>query len=329
MRKGSCLLRQYILKYSCRGKTYLYRKTFTKLSTQNKKTKKNKKSMIGSSLSFFLRTIVLLLSIFSTFASLTPDLCLPDQRDVLLEFKNEFKIQKPCEFVSLNLTQLRYLDLAFNKFIGILPPDISQLSKLETFLPNDNLFTGPIPTSLFKMSSLINIFLNDNQLNDLLGIENIYLLPNLQNLFINNNNFRVSPIDLNVFSSLKHLEGLDLSSIPLSTTNIVSNSNFPSHLLYLFLSGSNITEFPEFIRNQRNLQSLDLSNNNIKGQVPDWLWKLQKLVSVDLSSNSLTGFDGSLKALPGSQINMLDLSSNAFQGPLFIPSTLINYFFCL
>ena len=61
------------------------------------------KAMMGShyssSFSFFLRTTVFLLfsisNVFSTFASLTPDLCHPDQRDILLELKTEFKIQKP------------------------------------------------------------------------------------------------------------------------------------------------------------------------------------------------------------------------------------------
>ena len=58
-------------------------------------------SNYSSSFSFFLRTIVLLLfsisNVFSTFASLKTDLCHPDQRDVLLQLKTEFKIQKPDE----------------------------------------------------------------------------------------------------------------------------------------------------------------------------------------------------------------------------------------
>ncbi|KAF8054888.1 hypothetical protein N665_1309s0007 [Sinapis alba] len=173
-----------------------------------------------------------------------------------------------------------------NEFTGFLPPNIDKLSKLEVIFAGSNSFTGSVPASLFHISSLTNIYLEDSQYSDILGLDNISLLPNLQYLFLHSNSFRVSS------------------------------------------PGCNITEFPEFIRHQRSLDSLDLSNNNIKGHVPEWLWRLQNLQVVDLSNNSLSGFDISLKAaVPGSQIRMLDISSNAFQGPLYIPSTSINYLF--
>ncbi|CAF2038339.1 BnaA09g09270D [Brassica napus] len=228
----------------------------------------------------------------------------------------------------LNLTKLRFINLGSNQFTGFLPPNIGQLSKLEFLSAFGNSFTGAVPSSLLQISSLTELFLDDYQLSDLVGFENVSLFSNLQLLIFKSNNFRVSsPVDLNVFSSLKQLVTLSLSGIPLSTANITSDSDFSSNFEDLSLSGCNITEFPEFIRDQRNLKYLYLSNNNIKGQVPDWLWRLQELQFLDLSHNSLSGFDGSLKAVPGSQIRMLDLRSNAFQGRLFIPYTSIAYLF--
>ncbi|KAJ4889088.1 receptor like protein 6 [Raphanus sativus] len=228
----------------------------------------------------------------------------------------------------LNLTKLRGIDLGSNEFTGSLPPNIGQLSKLEAIFVGGNSFTGSIPASLFQISSLTHIYLEDNQFSDIFGLENISMLPNLQFLFLHSKSFRISsPLDLNLFSSLKQLVGLALSGIPLSTTNITSDSDFSRQYRYLYLSDCNISEFPEFIKDQRNLDSLDLSNNNIKGHVPEWLWRLQELQVVKLSNNSLNGFDGSLKTVLGSQINVLDLSLNAFQGPLFIPSTSITYLF--
>ncbi|KAG2266700.1 hypothetical protein Bca52824_073779 [Brassica carinata] len=228
----------------------------------------------------------------------------------------------------LNLTKLRGIDLGSNEFTGFLPPNIGQLAKLEAIFAGSNFFTGSVPASLFQISSLTHIYLEDNQFSDILGLENISMLPNLQYLFLHSKSFKISsPVDFNVFSSLKQLVGLALLGIPLSTANITSDSDFSSQFRYVYLSGCNITEFPEFIRDQRNLDSLDLSNNNIKGQLPDWLWRQEELQVVKLSNNSLTGFDGSLKVVTGSQINVLDLSSNAFQGPLFIPSTSITYLF--
>ncbi|CAL9217904.1 unnamed protein product [Arabidopsis halleri] len=226
----------------------------------------------------------------------------------------------------LNLTQLRYINICSNHFTGFLPATISQLSKLEFFSLCDNSFIGSIPSSLFKISSLTTLGLNYNQLSDITNIRNISLLHNLQRLFLDNNNFKVSQVELDVFSSLKRLVSLSLSGIPLSTYNTTYDAEFSSHLEYLELSSCNIIDFPEFIRNQRNLSSIDLSNNKIKGQVPDWLWRLPELSTLDLSNNSLIGFKGSLKDLNGSKIVMLDLSSNAFQGPLFMPPRFIRYF---
>ncbi|WZZ82245.1 hypothetical protein YC2023_102817 [Brassica napus] len=216
----------------------------------------------------------------------------------------------------LNLTQLSTLDLSYNQFSGSLPPNISQLSRLDSFSVGGNSFVGVIPASLFKISSLTRIDLDINKFSDLLGIENISLLPNLEYLFLGGNNYSVNviPVDLNLFPPLKHLSGLSLSGIPLSTTNITSD--FSSDLEFLYLSKCKVSEFPEFIRNNPNLHDLVLSNNKMKGQVPDWLWRLPELDYLDLSRNSFSGFNGSL-----------NLSSNAFQGPLFIPSSSIEFLF--
>ncbi|RID47496.1 LOW QUALITY PROTEIN: hypothetical protein BRARA_I04084 [Brassica rapa] len=216
----------------------------------------------------------------------------------------------------LSLTQLRTLDLSYNQFSGSLPPNISQLSRLHFFSVRGNSFVGTIPASLFKISSLAHIDLDINHFSDLLGIENISLLSNLKYLFLGGNNYSVNviPVDLNIFPPLKHLSGLSLSGIPLSTTNITSD--FSSNLEFLYLSRCKVTEFPEFIRNNPHLHDLALSNNKMKGQVPDWLWRLPELDYLDLSRNSFSGFNGSLH-----------LSSNAFQGPLFIPSSSIEYLF--
>ncbi|EOA39546.1 hypothetical protein CARUB_v10008162mg, partial [Capsella rubella] len=224
----------------------------------------------------------------------------------------------------LNCTQLLELWLSSNQFTSSLPPIISQFSKLESFSADDSSFKGAILSSLVKIPSLIHISLRYNQFNDYTGISNISLLPNLQKISIKSRNYNKvsdSEVNLNVFLPLKKLDSLSIYGIPLSTANITLDSDFPSSLESLILSGCNITEFPEFIKKGRNLQQLYLSNNKIKGQVPDWLWRLPKLEFVRLSNNSLSGFNGSLEVSPQSQISYVDLSSNAFQGPLFIPSS--------
>ncbi|KFK37940.1 hypothetical protein AALP_AA3G050000 [Arabis alpina] len=241
----------------------------------------------------------------------------------LMDFRVGYnKLSGNIPSLLLNLTQLRLIDLDSNQFTGFLPRNISQLSKLETFWASHNYFTGSFPSSLFKSSSLTDIDLDHNQLNDLVGIENLSMLPNLRYLVIGNNNYRV--VDLNVFLPFKQPFILSLSNTPLSILNITTDSDFLSNLEQLYLSGCNVTKFPEFLRNQRSLQALDLSNNKIKGEVPDWLWRLPELDVVDLSNNSLSGFKGSLEAVPWSHIYTIDLSTNVFQGPLFVPSRFIQ-----
>ncbi|XP_010479171.1 PREDICTED: receptor like protein 30-like [Camelina sativa] len=224
-----------------------------------------------------------------------------------------------------NLTQLRELYLYSNQFTGFLPPIIiSQFSKLESFRADRNPFTGAILSSLVQIPSLTYIFLSYNEFDDFTGIGNISLLPNLREFSIISKNYKkvigANQVGLNVFSPLKKLETLFLSGISLSTANITNDSDFSLELTHLFLRGCNITEFPEFLSNGRYLEQLDLSNNKIKGQVPDWLWRLPALSYVNLSNNSLSGFNGSLKVSPECRVSDLDLSSNAFQGPLFIQS---------
>ncbi|CAG7860740.1 unnamed protein product [Brassica rapa] len=124
----------------------------------------------------------------------------------------------------LNLTKLRFIDLGSNHFTGSLPPNIGQLSKLEGLYAFGNFFTGAVPSSLLQISSLTRLDLDDYQLSDLVGFENVSLFSNLQE-FSFQSNFRFSsPVDLNVFSSLKQLVLLALSGIPLSTANITSDS---------------------------------------------------------------------------------------------------------
>ncbi|XWS22344.1 hypothetical protein CRYUN_Cryun29cG0025800 [Craigia yunnanensis] len=68
-----------------------------------------------------------------------------------------------------------------------------------------------------------------------------------------------------------------------------ANSSF-TMLHFLSLKSCNISTFPEFLKSQENLESLDLSNNKITGAVPNWLWK-KSLYYLDLSDNHLSSLD--------------------------------------
>ncbi|EOA15727.1 hypothetical protein CARUB_v10006652mg [Capsella rubella] len=211
--------------------------------------------------------------------------------------------------VLLNLSSLVRIDLGYNQFKGMLPSNLSSLSKLEYFDISGNSFSGTVPSSLFMIPSLISLYLRVNEFSGPLDIGNISSQSNLQNLYIGENNFRKGIVDFSIFLHLKSLEGLDLSGIHL---NISSTLHLPSPIDMLMLSSCNISEFPMFLQNQTNMFYLDISANQIQGQIPEWFWRLPALKFVNIAQNF---FSGELTMLPDSIEHFLG-SDNQFSGEI-------------
>ncbi|KAF2601629.1 hypothetical protein F2Q70_00028293 [Brassica cretica] len=83
----------------------------------------------------------------------------------------------------------------------------------------------------------------------------------------------------------------------------------------LILSSCGISQFPSFLKGLHSLERVYISNNNIKGKVPEWFWSLPHLSIADLVNNSFTGFEGSGEVLVNSSMKILDLALNHFKGP--------------
>ncbi|CAN7019090.1 unnamed protein product [Brassica oleracea var. botrytis] len=121
--------------------------------------------------------------------------------------------------------------------------------------------------------------------------------------------------------SLDHLRYLDLSynNFNSSVPSELGNLNILEVLILssngFIETGCGITQFPNFLKNLHNLEHINLSNNNISGKVPEWLWKLPRLSALALVNNSFTGFEGSVELLVNSSISFLDLALNHFKGP--------------
>ncbi|KAK7841974.1 receptor-like protein 6 [Quercus suber] len=77
----------------------------------------------------------------------------------------------------------------------------------------------------------------------------------------------------------------------------------------LELGSCNLRHFPDILHNQTRLLWLDLSDNNIHGQIPKWVMNIsEETTVVNFSYNLLTGFDQSMVNFPWPQLQMLDLS---------------------
>ncbi|GLJ41951.1 hypothetical protein SUGI_0868540 [Cryptomeria japonica] len=235
----------------------------------------------------------------------------------------------PSEFLqnSLSLTNLR---LATNSLGGVTPTSIANFSKLKTLVVFGNYLEGDMPpfgsplgppssflridlsASLGQLSVLRQLELDNNQLSG--GILNSFAeLTALEVLSLSSNNL-TGCISISMFQNLTKLRILLLSRNRM-TINI-SSSRVPqfSHLQHLGLSSCNIGEsFQAFLSSQYSLETLDLSDNIIRGDVPTWLRDLPSLYMLNLSNNQLEGL---LPPLNYSNFKVVDLHNNSFHGPI-------------
>lgn len=102
------------------------------------------------------------------------------------------------------------------------------------------------------------------------------------------------------------------------SSNITKSYAFPNTLRILVLSSCNLTEFPYSIRNAVYLEILDISNNQIKGNLPQWISNVGtgSLYLLNISHNLLTHLD---RTLPWKNLLFIDLQSNQLKGHLLNP----------
>ncbi|XP_050278404.1 receptor-like protein 33 [Quercus robur] len=249
-----------------------------------------------------------------------------------------------------NITKLRSIDFWGNQLKGKIPSEISRLPNLSYLDLSQNSLTDAIPSVLFTTPSLSSLSLEQNQLIVPLKFQNISLSPlyylglsenkmnewmlrsivnftKLQDLELSSINLK-GMVELNNFFKLKELRYLDLSGNKVFVSKVNINSTLPK-FSNLWLSSCNLSKFPAFLEAQNELQYLDLSNNNIEGNIPKWFWNVGKetLGYLNLSYNLLRKFEQPPVVLPWKTMYLLDLSSNMLQGSFPIPPLSTQYFF--
>lgn len=248
------------------------------------------------------------------------------------------------------------LKLNGNLLEGNFPTSILSLTRLKKLDISSNRLTGEIP-NLSSLSSLTYLNLSNNNFTG--DVQNSYSsLPNLQEIYVGNNNCSISSTDFSNFPNLKILDisKLNLTEIPssltslqsLSSLNVSNNSitNFSnlsslSNLQELNISGNNLTRVPNEINNFTNLKVLDLSNNaitqfsplgtlinlewlslenNLLPNIPNEISSLQNLIHLNLSRNNINGGFSTLSSL--NNLEQLWLNHNKLTGS--IPSEILS-----
>eukprot|EP00268_Persea_americana_P049116 TRINITY_DN5237_c0_g4_i1.p1 TRINITY_DN5237_c0_g4~~TRINITY_DN5237_c0_g4_i1.p1 ORF type:complete len:1135 (+),score=178.94 TRINITY_DN5237_c0_g4_i1:74-3406(+) len=217
----------------------------------------------------------------------------------------------------LNLTNL---DLHNNTLSGKIPTSLFSLPSLKLLQLSHNQFDAQLDDFHSNSSSLNTLDLSYNRLQGVIP-SSVFELMGLNVLTLASNNLS-GAIDLAMIQNLKNLSSIDLSDNLLSINDgSTSISSFP-HVGTLKLRSCNLTRFPDFLRNQSRLFALDLSNNKIGGEIPEWIWEIGNwsLNYLNISYNQLTGQVPPIN-VSLSKLTILDLHSNKLQGSIPFPPT--------
>lgn len=218
-----------------------------------------------------------------------------------------------------NLKWLKSLDLSFNHGLNNIPTSIETLARQnfsqkyidEGVNPNDAVVLGILETFVGKKlidaipgdddyhfyhkdkkGNVVKIIIGGSEYFYIRIIpKQIYLLKNLQELYLSFNGIESLPITIGRLKSLKklNLSFNKIKKLPKSIGDLKS-------LEELVLQKNELQELPESIGNLDNLKRLFLSENKLK-KIPNSIGNLKSLELLDLSENNISEFPDSIGKL--------------------------------
>ncbi|CAH1424581.1 unnamed protein product [Lactuca virosa] len=184
-------------------------------------------------------------------------------------------------------------------------------------------FTGSLSDDIQKFSSLNILSLSHNHLNGTISGK-LWELPKLKVLDVSFNYLR-GAISEKIGNSKAIIINLSKNSIEgVASTDHMSNL---SHIEYAGMSSCMLgPNFPKWIQKFKNLTRLDIANNGISDTIPLGFWDMwpSRLTYLNLSSNNISGQVPDLSSNFDYR-SVIDLSSNRFYGPMpNVSSTLVS-----
>ncbi|CAL9097540.1 unnamed protein product [Musa acuminata var. zebrina] len=278
---------------------------------------------------------------------------LPSLRDLIM-WQNLLEAEIPPELVNLrslenlildnnglngsipaglvNCTNLNWLSLSSNHLSGTIPPWIGQLHNLAILKLGNNSFSGPIPPELGDCKSLVWLDLNNNQLSGSIpptlakqsGKIAVGLVTGEPYVYLKNDGTSgcrgtgnllefagIRPEDLDRLPSRRFC---NFTRVYKGLTQYTFNNN--GSMLFLDLSFNQLTgQIPKELGNMYYLLILNLGHNFLSGLIPTDLGSLRYVAVLDLSHNALEGpIPSSFSGL--AMLAEIDLSNNELNGSI-------------
>ncbi|KAM0908753.1 hypothetical protein ACQ4PT_015239 [Festuca glaucescens] len=215
------------------------------------------------------------------------------------------------QFVS-NLSSLSMLDVRYNQLNGSVPMEIGMLTNLSYIYLGSNNLSGSLPVEIGTLTKLTYLDLSNNNLSGVISEDHFAGLVNLKNIDLSSNNLEFV---------------IDSHWVP------------PFNLeMALFSSCYLGPKFPKWLRWQKGINILDISDTSLVGRIPNWFWttfskasfmnvslnqlsselppglEFISVMTLSMQSNLLIGL---IPKLPRT-LEVLDISRNSLNG--FVPN---------
>lgn len=231
---------------------------------------------------------------------------------------NKFGGMLPKSVANLS-SSLRKFSFRINSIHGTIPDGIANLRNLEVFSVNMNMLSGTIPEAVGMLPRLGLFSASKNNLSGSLP-DSLGNLTSLSELYLSHNKLNGSIPER--LGNLQNLNLLDLSyndftgAIPKQVLGLSSLSLF-LNMSNNFLSGA----LPQEVGSLKNLRALDVSHNQLSGNIPSALGNCRVLEYLQMESNNFEGtIPQSLSSLTG--VQLFNISHNNLSGtiPVFFES---------
>nr|XP_023877016.1 receptor-like protein EIX2 [Quercus suber] len=206
---------------------------------------------------------------------------------------------------------LEVLGLSYNQITGLLP-NFAIFPSLKEIYLSENKLNGTLPKSIGNLYNLKILIVNSNFLEGVISESLSSNLSKLQSLVLFNNY-------LSLEFSFDWVPPFQLKEILLTSSNL--EPRFPNWIRtqrkvsFLMISDTKISDTipAEWLADlPPTLELLNLSNNHIYGRLPNVSTKRLNELAIDLSANSL---GGPLPHFP-TNLTILNLSKNQFSGSI-------------